>query len=346
MEDLVLVTEATGYMGSHIVEHLLEAGYRVRGIAEPENIFSLRDAYLDSGDRFEAVGVADLDHDDLTDVCRGVTALVLAGLCLAKGRALPAVKLVVESGSSVTNNVLEYARAAKVTKVLFTGSFANVLHPDDSWNPIVVTEDDWNSQTAEDRMTLGLHPWCLYTAAHVLAERVLWKFADANPDIDVTSILPGFPFGPYGRGQLTNQLRSGTFAWISQLVHGPSGRPMIPNAPPFSPNYVHVSDVARAHVAALRVGPLEPPRRKRVLLVAGYVLWPEVVAHLTEAMPGIRERLPSPTCGPGLRAATYAQFEGKNARDILGIKEYRSWQEAIEEAVKDMLMRESRMKRL
>jgi hypothetical protein len=34
---------------------------------------------------------------------------------------------------------------------------------------------------------LGLHPWCLHTAASVIAERELWKFADSNPDIDVTS---------------------------------------------------------------------------------------------------------------------------------------------------------------
>jgi len=115
----------------------------------------------------------------------------------------------------------------------------------------------------------------------------------------------------------------------------------MPNAVPFSPNYVHVADVASAHVAALRVGPFNPPRRKRVLLVAGYVLWPEVIAHLNEAMPGVRERLPSPTCGPGPRTA-YARFEARNARDMLGIKEYKGWKEAIEDAVKDMLRKESK----
>jgi hypothetical protein len=46
---------------------------------------------------------------------------------------------------------------------------------------------DWNSQTEEDGKKLGLHPWCIHTAARVVAERELWKFSDANPDIDVTS---------------------------------------------------------------------------------------------------------------------------------------------------------------
>jgi hypothetical protein len=37
----------------------------------------------------------------------------------------------------------------------------------------------------------------------------------------------------------------------------------------------------------------------------------------------------------------YARFEVKNAREILGIEEYRNWQEGIEDAVKDMLRAES-----
>jgi nucleoside-diphosphate-sugar epimerase len=121
---------------------------------------------------------------------------------------------------------------------------------------------------------------------------------------------------------------------------------MTPNAPPFSPNYVHVADVARAHVAALRTGPLFPSRRKRVLLVAGYMLWHEVIAHLAEAMPEIRERLPSPMCGPGPPAMSYARFEAKNAREILGIEEFKNWREAIEDAVRDLLKADSKMLRL
>lgn len=118
---------------------------------------------------------------------------------------------------------------------------------------------------------------------------------------------------------------------------------MTPNAPPFSPNYVHVADVARAHVAALRTGPLDPPRRKRVLLVAGYMLWHEVIAHLTEAMPEIKERLPSAMCGPGPQAMAYARFETKNAKEILGMEEYQSWREAIEDAVRDLLRVDSKI---
>jgi hypothetical protein len=59
-------------------------------------------------------------------------------------------------------------------------------------------------------------------------------------------------------------------------------------------------------------------------------------------IPEIRGRLPSPTCGTGRRPIEYAQFEANNAREILGIVENRSWQEAIVDAVKDMLSVESK----
>ncbi|KAF8263095.1 hypothetical protein EI94DRAFT_1832490 [Lactarius quietus] len=299
MVDIVLVTEAAGYTGSHIIDHILKAGYHVRGTVKPENASALRIAYLEYQGRFEVVGVADLDHDDLTDIFRGVGTLVVASSAHVRGKTIEEARSAVESASCGAKHVLEYAQAAGIKKIIYSGTFQNALHPLESWNPIAITED----------------------------------------------VLPGFTFGPYGCGQAIDEHYSGTFAWVSELLHGPPGRSMIPNAPPFSPNYVHVADVAQAHVAALRVGKLDSPqRRKRVLLVAGYVLWPEVVAHLTEAMPELRERLPSLAGGPDPRqVSSFARFETRNAREILGIVKYKGWKEAIEDAVKDMLKVESRV---
>jgi hypothetical protein len=115
---------------------------------------------LEYGDRFETIGIPDLNHDNLTDVFKGlsltlciqillipsspfmidVNAVILSSIPIAKGQVSKTVNSIVQSGSSGTRHILEYVRAANVTKVIHTGSFANVLHPDDSWNPIVVTE--------------------------------------------------------------------------------------------------------------------------------------------------------------------------------------------------------------
>ena len=37
----------------------------------PETVLHLRTAYSQYRDRFEVVGITDLDHDDLTEVFRG-----------------------------------------------------------------------------------------------------------------------------------------------------------------------------------------------------------------------------------------------------------------------------------
>jgi len=118
---------------------------------------------MEYGASFEAIGVADLDHDNLTDVFKGlsptlciqnllilitssvsmigVNAVILSSVPIAKGHVSKAANSIVQFGSSGTRHVLGYVRAANVRKVIHTGCFANVLHPDDSWNPIVVTED-------------------------------------------------------------------------------------------------------------------------------------------------------------------------------------------------------------
>lgn len=119
---------------------------------------------MEYGDSFEALGIADLYHDNLTDVFKGlsltaplfiqnllipsslfvidVNAVILSGVPMAnlKNHVSKTANLIAQSGSSGIRHILEYVCAAKVTKVIHTGSFANVLHPDDSWNPIVVTE--------------------------------------------------------------------------------------------------------------------------------------------------------------------------------------------------------------
>ncbi|KAN0139334.1 hypothetical protein V8E53_002835 [Lactarius tabidus] len=147
----------------------------------------------------------------------------------------------------------------------------------------------------DDCNKLGLHPRCLHTAASVIAERELWKFADTNTRVDVTSSTSPLPLPSLTLTlQFSLALRSGlavvarrSTSRSSSVLHGSlsctTARPI--DAPPFSPNCIHVADVARTHVTALRVCPLNFQQRcKRVLHVAGYVLWPEEIAHFRDSV--------------------------------------------------------------
>ena len=78
----------------------------------------------------------------LTSFCViGVSTLIVASSAHVRGRTIEEARSAVKSAISGTKHVLEYARAAGVKKIIYTGTFQNTLHPLESWNPISITED-------------------------------------------------------------------------------------------------------------------------------------------------------------------------------------------------------------
>lgn len=46
---------------------------------------------------------------------------------------------------------------------------------------------DWNNVTREEALDPSAHPIFVYSASKALAEKEIWKFAEAHPDINVTT---------------------------------------------------------------------------------------------------------------------------------------------------------------
>lgn len=69
-DSIVLVTGVNGYIGSHVADQLMEAGYRVRGttrnIVKVQALVALWEKKFGGG-RFEAVTVEDMSHDGAFD---------------------------------------------------------------------------------------------------------------------------------------------------------------------------------------------------------------------------------------------------------------------------------------
>ncbi len=115
----ILVTGGAGFIGSHLVEALLEQGRPVRVI---DNLATGTRANLDHLDGYEWVE-GDLQRwDDCRAACAGVVAILHEA-------AIPSVpKSVAEplpsfaSGPTATMNLLEAARLAKVERVVFAAS--------------------------------------------------------------------------------------------------------------------------------------------------------------------------------------------------------------------------------
>lgn len=70
---LVLVTGISGFLGAHVVNELLKAGYKVRGTARFGKLALVKEGYADSPykEKLEIVEINDLVHGDFTEALKG-----------------------------------------------------------------------------------------------------------------------------------------------------------------------------------------------------------------------------------------------------------------------------------
>ena len=162
------------------------------------------------------------------------------------------------------------------------------------------------------------------------------NFIQEHPNIDITSVHPGYIYGPLGQGQVYNSPSSGTNRFVYALIDGEPGRPVNGFDPKLRgpPTNVDVRDVARAHVLALKLGPFETP--KRFILSTSTFTWIEAAKLLAEKRPELKDRLPvitgnEPPLGP------IATLDTSKTESVLGMKDYVKWQDTILDTIDDLL---------
>jgi dihydroflavonol-4-reductase len=217
--DTVLLTGATGFVGSHVCTALLEHGYAVRALVRnhrgetprlPPEVEQITGDVRRSG--------------ELVPALRGCRYLVhTAALYSFAPRERAAIQDINVRG---TRGLLAAARIAGVERAVVTSSSATV-GPASGETP--ATEDAW---AATDHETSAYHASKLAQEREVLAAR-----------IPAVLLLPTAPIGPADRRptptgrMLLDVMRGRMWATLGGGM-----------------NVVDVRDVAEAHVAALRRG--------------------------------------------------------------------------------------------
>lgn len=218
----VAVTGASGYIGSHVVKNLVEAGYTVRACvrdASREDKVSYLLAMNGQGEGSVEIFSCDLfkanegEYDDVFAGCSVVFHVAAdLGSDPAYGERNP--QRVFDGCMTSTKGILDScAKAGTVKRVVYTSSSAAVMglrpggkdasgyeYQDDDWageGPYETIEERWtvtSRRTGELRKlwTLDRQP---YAMGKVEAEQYAYKFADEQ-DFDVVSVNPCHVLGP------------------------------------------------------------------------------------------------------------------------------------------------------
>jgi dihydroflavonol-4-reductase len=319
--DKVLVTGASGFVGSAVAHALIRSGYRVRALLRPTskrtNLAGL-DVEIVQGDMRDAASVA--------RAMRGARFLFHVAADYRLWARNP--QEIILNNREGTRLLMQTALAAKVERIVYTSSAATIACAADG------------GQADE---TMRLNESCAigaYKQSKVAAEEVVETMI-ARDYLPAVILHPTAPIGPRDqRPTPTGRI----------IIEAASGR--IPGFVDTGLNLVHVDDVANGHLAALRhakpgehyilggqnvmlaefLGQIaimcgrRPPRlRLPRSLVYPFAFWAETMARVTRREPFLTI--------DGLRMSKQRMFfsSAKAERD-LGYKA-RPYHEALKEAL-------------
>lgn len=223
----ILVTGATGFIGSHLCRALVEQGHHVRALHRRTSSLALLEGIhvkLVQGDLFEP--------DSLALAARDIDVIYHCGGQVGSWRD---AKEMASSHVAGTQNILSAARQCGVRRFIHTSSVAALGVPERAVEsnetlPIMDESHSWNYIAEE---------WPYGYAKHRAEEEV--RSTSAN-GLDAVILNPASVFG-------AGDINLASSAIVMHMARG--RRPPIP---PGGLNVIHIDDVIAGHIAALEHG--------------------------------------------------------------------------------------------
>jgi dihydroflavonol-4-reductase len=313
MNETVLVTGGTGFVGGWCMVELLKRGYRVRttvrSLAREAGVRAAVGTEVDPRDRL-SFHIADLTGDVGWDAAVAGCDYVLH---VASPMGADDGEAQIAAARDGSLRVLKAAITAGVKRVVVTSSTAAAAAP------LSRRKADNDETNWTDLKQPNINA---YRRSKVIAERAVWDHMAANPGAtELTTVLPTAIFGP-----VLSKDTHGSVQMISRLL---SGR--MPGYPQLGFSVVDVRDLAVAHVLAM-TSPQAPGQR---FIAAGDFLWMGDIARILRERLGARaakvptRQLPNTVLkvlalgDPGIRAlipqlGNRHSFSADKARRMLG----------------------------
>jgi nucleoside-diphosphate-sugar epimerase len=194
---LNVVTGATGLLGSHVAEQLVERGERVRALVRPTSDTTFLSAL--------GVELAVGDLGDLASVRRAVDGADVVYHCAAKVGDWGPWRLFQEQIIDATRNLLDACQTVGVGRVLHVSSITVYGHP----------RPRGERFTEDEPLAQNLWVWDYYCRAKIRAEELCRAYPGAW-----TVVRPSWIYGPRDRTTLPRVLRAIAAGRVAVIGHG------------------------------------------------------------------------------------------------------------------------------
>ena len=233
----VLVTGATGFIGLHCVQQLLDKGYHVRGtvrsMARADEVKAAMKKAGADANRLELVEADLLDDAGWDEAVAGCDYVMHVASPFIVGVPKHEDELI-RPAVEGTERVLQAAMRAGVKKAVVTSSCA----------AINATYDGKTSRTEEDWSDPAHPSTPAYYKSKTLAERRAWELVNdqaGDAKMQLAVINPAGVVGP----MLSDDIGTSN-VFLKQIISGE-----VPGCPKIHLGFVDVRDVATAHVLAM-----------------------------------------------------------------------------------------------
>ncbi|KAL9074345.1 MAG: hypothetical protein Q9161_002331, partial [Pseudevernia consocians] len=218
----VLVTGANGFIGSHIADQLIQAGYLVRGTSRDTNktawMTEMFDKKYGKG-KFEAVVVKDMaDSGAFDEACKGVSGVAHVASVLTfdpdPNKVIPAVV------DGAVNAATSAAKQPSVKRFVYTSSSSAITAPKPNVE-FTISTHNWNDEDVEAAWKPPPYEagraWATYGASKTQAEQEMWKFVkEQKPGFIMNAVLPNANMGEV----LSDKQPASTGAWVKSIYNG------------------------------------------------------------------------------------------------------------------------------
>lgn len=290
------VTGATGYIGSWLVNTLLQRGYMVHAtLRDPEKAAHLLPSWS-SCDRlrlFKADLLNEGSFDEAVKGCNGVyhvAASMEFNVMATENIEAYVQSNIIDPAIKGTLNLLKACLKSKtVERVVFTSSISTITAKDSlgRWRAVV----DESCQTPIDHVWKTRVGGWVYVLSKLLTEEAAFQFAKEN-GIDLVSVITTTVGGPF----ITSSVPSSIRVLLSPITGEPEFFSILSavNSRMGSLALVHIEDICNAHIFLMEQAKAEG---RYICGVQSYQM-SELINHLAKVYPCSNiQRLVEEECG-------------------------------------------------